>query len=135
MAACHGRSTWSLGGKAMLAPNSNQESRRRLMAVKVLHTAVWSFFAGCILAIPFFALTSRFKVAVPMIAVVAVEVLVLLLNGWKCPLTGVAAQYTPDRRDNFDIYLPEWLARYNKLLFGGLYVCGVILTALRWNAR
>jgi hypothetical protein len=29
----------------------------------------------------------------------------------RCPLTGIAARYTDDRRDNFDIYLPPWLAR------------------------
>jgi hypothetical protein len=40
---------------------------------------------------------------------------VLWLNGWRCPLTDVAARYTDDRRANFDIYLPEWLARYNEL--------------------
>jgi hypothetical protein len=24
----------------------------------------------------------------------------------------------PDRADNFDIYLPVWLARHNKVIFG-----------------
>ena len=41
------------------------------------------------------------------------------------PLTAVAARYTDDRRANFDIYLPEWLARYNKQIFGPLYAMGV----------
>jgi hypothetical protein len=53
---------------------------------------------------------------------------VLLFNRMRCPLTGVAARYTDDRRDNFDIYLPEWLARHNKTIFGTLYVAGVLLT-------
>jgi hypothetical protein len=47
-------------------------------------------------------------------------VLVLIANDESCPLTGVAARYTVDRRDNFDIYLPEWLARHNKLIFGSI---------------
>jgi hypothetical protein len=29
------------------------------------------------------------------------------------------------RRDNFDIYLPLWLARRNKAIFGALFVLGV----------
>jgi len=63
---------------------------------------------------------------------VAVEVVVLLAYGWRCPLTGVAARYTDDRRDNFDIYLPLWLARYNKLIFGVLYLLGIAATLVRW---
>jgi hypothetical protein len=62
-------------------------------------------------------------------AVVALEVAVLLINQWRCPLTIIAERYTDDRRDNFDIYLPEWLARYNKTLFGGIYVAGVVYAA------
>jgi hypothetical protein len=36
---------------------------------------------------------------------------VLVANHWQCPLTRVAAQYTADRRDHFDLCLPAWLAR------------------------
>jgi hypothetical protein len=36
----------------------------------------------------------------------------------RLALTNVAARYTNDRRDNFDIVLPLWLARYNKIIFG-----------------
>ena len=51
---------------------------------------------------------------------------------WQCPLTAIAARYTSDRRDNFDIDLPEWLARENKRIFGGLYLGGVVFAIGRW---
>lgn len=35
---------------------------------------------------------------------------------------------------NFDIFLPEWLARWNKEIFGSLFVVGVLLTVGRWLA-
>jgi hypothetical protein len=57
---------------------------------------------------------------------------VLAVNRWRCPLTPIAARYTEDRRANFDIYLPEWLARYNKEIFGTLYLAGVVLLVVRW---
>ena len=57
---------------------------------------------------------------------------VLALNRWRCPLTPIAARYTDDRRANFDIYLPEWLARHNTEIFGSLYLAGVVLLAVRW---
>lgn len=47
-------------------------------------------------------------------------------------LTAVAARYTDDRRVNFDIYLPEWLARYNKQIFGPLYLAGVTYLVMRY---
>jgi hypothetical protein len=65
--------------------------------------------------------------------IILVEIIVLVLNGWQCPLTGVAARYTDDRQDNFDIYLPAWLARYNKAIFGSLLVAGEFIVLLRWR--
>lgn len=65
--------------------------------------------------------------------IVLVEILVLAWNGWRCPLTRVAARHTADRRDNFDIYLPAWLARHNKAIFGSLLVAGEVLVVLRWR--
>jgi hypothetical protein len=103
-----------------------------LTAIKLLHTAVWALFVACILGIFAAAGSGRFVLAGALIGVVMVEVLVLLFNQMKCPLTGVAARYTSERADNFDIYLPLWLARYNKQVFATLYVLGVIFTLLAW---
>jgi hypothetical protein len=48
----------------------------------------------------------------------------------------VAARYSGDRRANFDIDLPEWLARHNQRIFGSLYVIGVAyLVAMTLSAR
>lgn len=106
-----------------------------LRRVKVVHTIAWAFFAGCIVALPAAAWRGDFRAALVLIAIVLVEVLVLVANGWRCPLTGVAARYTSDRRDNFDIYLPLWLARHNKLVFGALFAAGLVFTLARWIGR
>lgn len=103
-----------------------------LKTIKVIHTVVWALFVSCILAIWVFAWRAAFSYAALLIGVIGVEVLVLILNGWRCPLTSVAARYTDDRRDNFDIYLPEWLARHNKQIFGALYLAGILYTLARW---
>lgn len=103
-----------------------------LRAVKLVHTVIWAFFAACILAIPLLTVLSRFRLAALFVAIVAVEVAVLLVNGMTCPLTDVAARYTDDRRANFDIYLPEWLARNNKAIFGTLFVVSSLFLLGRW---
>ncbi len=104
-----------------------------LRTIKAIHTVVWAIFAACILAIPVFGWAERYGRVLWLTGIVIVEIIVLALNSWQCPLTGVAARYTDDRRDNFDIYLPEWLARHNKLIFGSLFVVGQAIVFLRWR--
>lgn len=104
-----------------------------LRAVKMVHTVVWAFFAGCILAIPVYAARDDLRTAAALIAIVAIEVVIILANRWRCPLTNVAARYTDDRHDNFDIYLPLWLARHNKTIFGSIYAASVVFTLVRWR--
>jgi hypothetical protein len=106
---------------------------RPLTAVKLLHTVAWAVFAGAIVAIPISAWFRQFDWVVGLSLLVAGEVVVLALSGWSCPLTAVAARYTTDRQPNFDIYLPEWLARYNKQIFGPLYIGGMLFAWARWK--
>ena len=104
-----------------------------LRAVKIAHTLAWALFAGCIVALPIAAYLENFRLAVILIGIVLVEVVVLFANRFRCPLTDVAARYTSDRRANFDIYLPVWLARYNKEIFGSLFVAGILFAVARWR--
>ena len=97
------------------------------------HTVAWGFFAGCILAIPVVSWWGRHVAVAWLSAIVLAEVVILVANGWRCPLTAVAARFTEQRHDNFDIYLPLWLARHNKLIFGALYLLGMAFAYFRWR--
>jgi hypothetical protein len=103
-----------------------------IVLIKSLHTAVWTFMVACIVAIYVFASSAQFGLTLLMIAIVLGEVLILALNRMSCPLTPIAARYTADRRPNFDIYLPQWLAKRNKEIFGALYVGGVLYALAMW---
>ena len=103
-----------------------------LRATKVVHTVVWAFFAGCIVAIPVASRRGEHRVAARLAAVVLAEVAVLAVNRGRCPLTSVAARYTDDRRENFDVFLPLGVAKYNKLIFGALYFAGTGYALARW---
>jgi len=102
-----------------------------LRLVRLLHTVVWMFFVAVILAIPVAAWERRWERFLLLTGIVMIEVIVLALNRFRCPLTNVAARYTDDRRDNFDIYLPLYLARYNKQIFGTLFLLGVAFGVVR----
>ena len=106
--------------------------RDALWRIKLLHTLVWAVFAGSILVIPVVTLADEMRVALWLSGLVWIEVAVLAANRMRCPLTDLAARHTADRAPNFDIFLPAWLARHNKLIFGCLFAAGEALLVWRW---
>ena len=102
-----------------------------LRVIKIVHTAAWAALVAVIFAIPVMAWLNRLTAVVVLTAVMLAEVAVLLANGWRCPLTLLAARYTDDRRANFDIYLPLWLAANNKRIFGTIFVGGLMFSVWR----
>ncbi|EKE19953.1 MAG: hypothetical protein ACD_8C00077G0001, partial [uncultured bacterium] len=65
------------------------------------------------------------------IAVILIEGLTLVIFKWRCLLTIVAQNYTQDREENFDIFLPRFLAKHNKIIFTTLFIVGLILIILK----
>jgi len=61
------------------------------------------------------------------------EIVIIVVNSWKCPLTAVARRHTENTAPNFDIYLPRTIAQYNKEIFTvilviilGIYLINVL---------
>ena len=117
----------------MKVPVKTQSERIPVLAgIKLFHTAIWLFVAGCIVAIPFAGARRQFRLAAVLTGLVLVECAVLAMNRGRCPLTDLAGRYTEDRTDDFDIYLPLWLARHNKTIFGTLFAIGELFVLGRW---
>ncbi len=109
------------------------QNRDEMLAwIKLVHTLVWLFFAGCIMAIPIAGALRQFRWAAVFTGLVLLECAILALNRGRCPLTDIAGRYTLERADNFDIYLPIWLARHNKTIFGTLFGAGVVYALSQW---
>jgi hypothetical protein len=105
---------------------------RTLVAIKLLHTGVWLFLVVCIVTIPIAGALRRFSLAAVLAGFVLMECLVLGLNRFRCPIGDWARLFTDESADNYDIYLPVWLARHNKTIFGSLFVMGGLFTLTRW---
>jgi hypothetical protein len=105
--------------------------QKMLTTVKSAHTLIWAFFGSCVFAIPLAAWWGRTDWVLWLNAILSVELFILAFYRCRCPLTAIAARYTTDRRDNFDIFLPNWLARYNKEIFGTVLVLGDLYAWLR----
>ena len=103
-----------------------------LRVVKIAHTVIWAILASTVLAIPVFGYIGWFQVAAVLSGIVLLEGLVLLLNNWRCPLSDIAERYTDEDADNFDIYLPAWLAKHNKAIFSVLFAFGSAYSIYRW---
>ena len=103
-----------------------------LTAIKLLHTVIWAFLAASILVLPIASVLRRFRLAAIISMIVLLECGVLAVNQGRCPLTDVAERYTADRGSNFDIYLPNWLAEHNKVVFGVLFVVGELVVLGCW---
>ncbi|NIR69437.1 hypothetical protein GWO14_05770 [candidate division KSB1 bacterium] len=61
-----------------------------------------------------------------------VELLALVLNDWRCPLTDLAEQQGADVGSVADLFLPEWLSDRLFLIFGIIFSATCLLLAWRF---
>lgn len=108
----------------------NKENK--LFAIKLIHTFIWVIFVTVIFYVVYSGVTDRLTTYTWIgIGLVIGEGLVLQLFKMSCPLTVMARNYSNSQKDNFDIFLPNWLARYNKLIFTTIFMLGLILVLYR----
>ena len=105
---------------------------QKLLVIKLIHTLIWLFFALVIFYILFSGISNEITSFTWIsIGLVLFEGLVLVLFKMFCPLTLLARKYSHSTKDNFDIFLPNWLAHYNKIIFTSIYLIGVIIVLIR----
>jgi hypothetical protein len=63
--------------------------------------------------------------------VVMVELLALVLNNWRCPLTDLAEQQGAEVGSVADLFLPGWLSDRLFAIFGILFAATCLLLAWR----
>ncbi len=105
---------------------------RKLLIIKFVHTIIWLFFNVVIFYFLYAVITNKIDIWVWMcIGLVVFEGLVLLAFKMFCPLTIMARKYSDSTKDNFDIFLPNWLARYNKVIYTSIFGVGIIILLIR----
>lgn len=105
---------------------------RKLFIIKINHTIIWTFFVMTILYILYAGITDNIGMLVWIaISLIIIEGIVLLVNGWRCPLTLLGQKYTDNTDTGFDIFLPKWLAKNNKTIFTTIYFIGVVIVIYR----
>ncbi|WP_126973902.1 hypothetical protein [Gynurincola endophyticus] len=108
------------------------ERPNQLTTIKIIHTIIWIFYNIVIFYMLYAVITNSidgyFWIGCGL---VMVEGIVLLCFKWTCPLSILARRYTDDTNDNFDIYLPNWLARNTKTIYTGLFILIVAILFYR----
>ncbi len=117
---------------SIVLPIKNMNQSEKLLAIKITHTLIWIFFVFVIFYIVYSGISNQIN-SYTWIAIGLVfgEGIILALFKMFCPLTVLARKYSKSTKDNFDIFLPNWLARYNKIIFTTIYLIGLIIVLIR----
>jgi len=95
----------------------------KLIVIKAIHTVIWIFFNLVLVYLFYAAVADKVDYWFWLgIGLIGLECIILILNRWACPLSAIARKYTDSTMDNFDIYIPNWLAKYNKTIYSTLFV-------------
>ena len=90
----------------------------KLTLIKTIHTMIWLFFNVVIFYLLYSVIANKIDKWVWIcIGLIVLEGILLLIYKKVCPVTLIARKYSNSRKDNFDIYIPNWLARYNKEIY------------------
>ncbi len=105
---------------------------KKLLAIKLIHTLIWAFFVVVIFYVLYSGIANKITPYTWIgIALVIGEGVTLLIFHMFCPLTLIARKYSNSEKDNFDIFLPNWLAKYNKQIFTTIFIVAVFLVLYR----
>ena len=97
--------------------------KAKLVLIKTTHTAIWLFYNVVIFYLLYAVIANKIDKWVWIcIALVVLEGLILLVFKAVCPVTLLARKYSASSEPNFDIYLPKWLAKYNKEIYTTIFL-------------
>lgn len=104
----------------------------KLILIKIVHTMIWLFFNLVIFYMLYAVIADKLDKWLWIgYGLIIMEGIILVAFKFFCPLTILARKYSNSTKDNFDIYLPNWLAKYTKLIYSGIVAIILLLTIYR----
>ena len=101
----------------------NLKSHQKLIFIKTIHTIIWIFFNLVLFYMAYEVIFNKIDNFIWIgIGFIILEFIVLLFFKMMCPLTIIARKYSKSNKENFDIYLPNWLAKYNKQIYTTFFI-------------
>jgi hypothetical protein len=111
---------------------NTMEDNTKLIGIKTTHTMIWVCFNVVIFYMLYAVIVDKIDIWLWVgYGLVLMETLVLFAFKLVCPLTIAARKYSTSTDNNFDIFLPEWLAQYTKLIYTSIMLVVVVITVYR----
>jgi hypothetical protein len=104
----------------------------KLVLVKILHTLIWLFFNVVIFYLLYAVIKGKIDKWVWIcVSLIILELITLIVFKKICPITLIAMKYSDSQKDNFDIYLPNRLAKYNKEVYTAIVLLAIAILMYR----
>ena len=111
-------------GRMIAAPS-------RLWLVRSLHTVIYVVMAIATFVVLYAGVTGATGPWLGVaLGLLAIETVLFVASGMKCPLTAIVARYAGDAPVS-DTWFPQRCTRHTLMVFGPLMAIGVILVAAR----
>ncbi len=108
----------------------------KLNMIKMIHTIIWLFFNVIIFYMFYAVIENKIDKWIWIcVCIILIEGIVLIVFKNVCPITLIARKYSDSNNDNFDIFLPTWLARNNKLIYSVFLVIIIAILIYRLTVK
>jgi hypothetical protein len=100
--------------------------------IKFVHTLIFVFFAACIGVVVYSAITGWItSLTWVALALVLLEAVIFVGNGWRCPLTNYAERLGAKNGSVADIFLPTWFAKRLPVISSLIFGLATVVVLLR----
>jgi hypothetical protein len=104
----------------------------KLTLIKTIHTIIWIFFNVVIFYLLYAVIAGKIDKWIWIgFGLFLLEAIILLSFKMKCPLTIIARRYSDSDKHNFDIYIPNWLAKHNIKIYISILVIIILILIYR----
>jgi hypothetical protein len=105
---------------------------RSIVFIKSLHIVLGIALSGGLAVLLYEVIVDRITIlSWIVVALFLIEGVVLIANGWKCPLTSYAERLGSTHGQVTDIFLPKWFADRAFQIYGALFAVASLLLVIR----
>lgn len=105
---------------------------RTVFYIKLIHSILFFLIGICTIYVFFAAALDRITTLTWIaFGVAVIELLALMLNEWRCPLTDLAENQGAEVGSVADLFLPKWLSDHLFTIFGIVFGATCLLLILR----
>jgi hypothetical protein len=105
---------------------------RSITVIKSVHTVVFFLLSALLVILVYEVLTGKMTFLTWIaVSLFLAEGVVLMTNGWRCPLTTLAESLGSTHGQITDTFLPKWFADRVFRVYGGLFAGALLVLIIR----